>query len=194
MFRVNRWAKNPAAESDLPIIIPSSSLTGPALRNNEYGKAALGYLTLKQLLGDELFKKGFHAFIQRWNGKHPTPWDMFYSFNDATGKNLNWFWDNWYFSNHYIDLNLDKIEFKDKPTAYIKNIGGFAVPFVIQVHYADRTSEEFSFTPSVWEHDQKEIVLSLPTTHAKSIVAVKINTGIYLDADESNNVWKKTLK
>lgn len=192
LFRVNRWAKNPIAESDLPIIVPSSSLTGPALRNNEYGKAALGYLAVKQLLGDELFKKGLHTFMERWNGKHPTPWDMFYSFNDATGKDLNWFWNNWYFSNHYIDLNLTKVEWKDKPTVYIKNIGGFAVPFVIEVHYVDHTSEQFTFTPAAWERDQKEIALPLSTN--KSVVSIKVNTGIYLDADESNNVWEKVVR
>lgn len=192
MFRVNRWAKNPMAESDLPIITPTSSMTGPSLRNNEYGKAALGYLAVKQLLGDEGFKKGLHTFMERWNGKHPTPWDMFYSFNEGCGKNLNWFWNNWYFSNHYIDLNLSKVEFSDKPRVIIKNIGGFAIPFIIEVNYVDQTREQFTFTPAVWEANQKEIVLALPTK--KSVASLKVYTGIYVDADESNNVWKKTLR
>ncbi len=190
MFRVNRWAKNATAESDLPIITPTSSMTGPALRNNEYGKAALGYLAVKQLLGDEGFKKGLHAFMERWNGKHPTPWDMFYSFNDGSGKNLNWFWNNWYFSNHYIDLTLTSIESSSTKTIVkIKNTGGFAIPFTVNVTYGNGTKETFPFTPAVWEMNQREITLPLPTK--VSPTSVTMNTGIYVDANESDNEWRK---
>jgi len=190
MFRVNRWAKNPIAESDLPIITPTSSMTGPSLRNNEYGKAALGYLAVKQLLGDEGFKKGLHTFMERWNGKHPTPWDMFYSFNDGSGKNLNWFWNNWYFSNNYIDLTLTSVETSSPKTIVkIKNKGGFAIPFTLLVTYADGTKQEFYNSPTVWERNQKEISLPLPTKEAP--VAVVIAGGIYVDANEGDNNWKK---
>jgi hypothetical protein len=189
MFRVNRWAKNPIAESDLPIIIPTSSMTGPSLRNNEYGKAALGYLAVKQMLGDEGFKKGLHTFMDRWNGKHPTPWDMFYSFNDGAGKNLNWFWNNWYFSNNYIDLSLISVEASSKTVVKIKNTGGFAIPFTIDVTYSNGTKESFPFTPAVWEINQKEISLSLSTKEAP--VTVVITNGIYVDANEGDNGWRK---
>jgi Peptidase family M1 domain len=188
-FRVQRWAKNAVAESDLPIITPASSLTGTALRNNEYGKAALGYLAVKQLLGDELFKKCLHTFMERWQGKHPTPWDMFYSFNDAAGKNLNWFWNNWYFSNYYIDLSLTAVESaSNKTILYIKNSGGFATPFTIEVKYADGSKENFPFTPSVWETNQKETTIALTTK--KELTSLMIQTGIYMDAEEHDNKWE----
>ena len=29
--------------------------------------------------------------MDRWNGKHPAPWDFFYTFNDVSGQDLNWF-------------------------------------------------------------------------------------------------------
>jgi hypothetical protein len=38
---------------------------------------------LRSALGDELFTKCLKEFIARWNGKHPTPWDMFYTFEDV---------------------------------------------------------------------------------------------------------------
>jgi hypothetical protein len=34
---------------------------------------------------------------------------FFYTFNYASGKNLDWFWNNWFFSNYYIDLAVDKV-------------------------------------------------------------------------------------
>ena len=38
---------------------------GQALGNNEYGKASLGYLAMKDLLGDELFKKCLHEYMNQ---------------------------------------------------------------------------------------------------------------------------------
>ncbi|MGI8494526.1 MAG: M1 family metallopeptidase, partial [Pyrinomonadaceae bacterium] len=75
-FRVAGWINDPSAEQDLPIIIPGESRVGSGFGNNEYGKSALAYHALKDLLGDEQFKKGLHEFMSRWHGKHPIPWDM----------------------------------------------------------------------------------------------------------------------
>ena len=79
-FRVEGWISDPSAEEDIPIITPGDVLTGSGLGNNEYGKAALGYLAIKDLLGDELFKKCLHEYMNRWHGKHPIPWDFFLYF------------------------------------------------------------------------------------------------------------------
>ena len=97
-FRVDGWIHNPSSVGDLPIVTPADGLSPPAYGNSAYGKAALGYLALKDMLGDAAFRKALHAFIDRWHGKHPIPWDMFNTFNDVTGQNLNWFWNKWYFT------------------------------------------------------------------------------------------------
>ena len=55
-FRVAGWALTPTDESQIPIITPVNVLSGRAMGDNEYGKPALAYLALKDMLGDELFK------------------------------------------------------------------------------------------------------------------------------------------
>src|SRR6478672_8124189 len=102
-----RWA---TALEDLPIVTPADALTPNAYGNNAYGKAALGYLALKELLGDAEFGRALHGFMDRWHGKHPIPWDFFNSVNNITGRNLNWFWNSWYFQNNYIDLGVRSVE------------------------------------------------------------------------------------
>src|SRR4029077_3149708 len=129
-FRVNGWSNNPSSDQQVPIVTPGDAMTGGGFGNNEYGKASLGYLAMKDLLGDELFKKCLHEYMERWHGKHPIPWDFFYSFNSASGKNLNWFWSNWFFSNYYIDLSVrGVVKSKEGYQLTIDNIGGFAAPF-----------------------------------------------------------------
>ena len=190
-FRVNRWIHDPSTEEDLPIIIPSNVLNGVAYGNNSYGKASLGYLAMKDLLGDALFQKCLHAYMDRWHGKHPIPWDFFYSFNDASGRNLNWFWSNWYFSNGYIDLAIRTVSPAKKGKGYVvsvENIGGFDAPFDLEVTYSDGTYAVIHETSEVWSRGQKTISISLPG--AKAIQRIVLDGGIFMDADRSNNTWK----
>lgn len=187
-FRVNGWIRDPSAEQDLPIITPTNVLSGAAMGNNEYGKAALGYLALKDMLGDELFRKGLHTFMERWNGKHPTPWDMFFSFNAGAGRDLNWFWNNWYFSNNYIDFALQPVVTTAKQaTLTIDNVGGYVAPVDVVLAFADGTTQTVHQTPAIWQANQKQAVVKLPIT--QKLQSVKLTGGIFMDATPADNIW-----
>lgn len=184
-FRVNYYTYDPSFTEDLPVITPTDALTGSAYGNNAYGKPSLAYLAVKDLLGDDLFKKCLHTYMDRWHGKHPIPWDFFYSFNDASGKNLNWFWNNWFFSYNYLDLAIDKVDGKQ---AQIRNIGGFAIPFDLVITYADGSTLRTHQTPAVWTANQSMTTITLPDS-GKKIQSILVDNGIYVDADASNNKW-----
>jgi len=187
-FRVNRWINDPSPNEDLPIVTPADGLSGSAYGNNAYGKPALGYLALKELLGDAAFGKALHAFMDRWHGKHPIPWDFFNTFNDVTGQNLNWFWNAWYFSNSYIDLALNGVtKTGNGYTAVIDNIGGMPAPGDLQASYTDGSSETIHETPAIWAADQRRATVSIATD--KTLRALTLNGGIWMDADTTNNKW-----
>ena len=165
---------------DLPIITPRS--TG----NNGYGKPALGYLALKDLLGDSLFARALHGYMARWHGKHPTPWDFFYSFNDLTGRNLDWFWRSWFFQNSYIDIGVAGVSRRGGRTAVtLENIGGMPAPVDIVAHYADSSTATFHQTPAIWRADIHRAVVTLPG--AKTVRSVTLDHGIWMDADTTND-------
>jgi hypothetical protein len=186
-FRITGWIHDRSTDEDLPIITPSSELRG-GYGNNSYGKPSLSYFALKDMLGDELFKKALHAYMDNWNGKHPIPWDYFNSMNTASGKNLNWFFNNWFFTNNYIDLDLLNVaKGKGGYDLTIHNIGGFAVPFDAIATYEDGSTETFHQTPIVWQQDQRNITVTIKT--GKALKSVKLDGGIFMDADESNNTW-----
>ncbi len=186
-FRVNRWIHDRSTAEDLPVITPSSELRG-GYGNNSYGKPSLSYFALKDMLGDELFKKALHSYMDNWNGKHPIPWDYFNSMSTASGKNLNWFFNNWFFTNYYIDLDLKSgVKSNGSYTFSIYNVGGFAVPFDVNVTYADGTTQSFHQTPAVWEHNQRQVEVRIKTS--KAIKSVLLDGGIFMDADTSNNKW-----
>lgn len=185
-FRIRRYINDPSAEEDQPIISMSTQVSGAGYGNNSYGKASLSYLALKDMLGDDLFKKCLHEYMSRWHGKHPIPWDYFYSINDAAGQNLNWFWNNWFFSNNYIDLAIEKAgKNKNGYTVSVKNIGGFAVPFDVVAVFEDGSQQAFHQTPKVWEKNQQTANILIPTN--KKIARIKLDGGIFMDANENDN-------
>ena len=185
-FRVTRWIHGPH-EKENPIITPSPNVTFGG-GNNAYGKPSLSYLSLKDLLGDKLYKKALHNYMNNWNSKHPIPWDYFYSMEKGSKKNLDWFFYNWFFTPGYIDLNLAKVDKTTKGyTLNIKNIGGFAVPFDVIATYDDGSNESFHQTPIVWEGNQKEIAVNIKTR--KTVKSLKLEGGIFMDANEKDNTW-----
>jgi aminopeptidase N len=189
-FRVQNWTNDPSQEQDMPLITTGGNLSGPGIGNNQYGKPALAYLALKELLGDVTFKKALHEFMNRWNGKHPIPWDFFNTFNDATGQNLNWFWNSWFFSHNYIDLSVKEVKTAaNSTTVAIQNEGGMPVPFDVVVTYTDGTTERFHQAPSVWQKDGKSASVSIKTT--KPVSNVKLDGAIFMDAAPKDNEWKK---
>jgi hypothetical protein len=185
-FRVNRWIHGPH-DKENPIITPSPEVTFGA-GNNAYGKPSLSYLALKDYLGDKLFKKALHNYMDNWNGKHPIPWDYFYSMETGSGKRLDWFFYNWFYTPYYIDLALAKVDSNNKGyTLDIKNIGGFAIPFNVIATYQDGSKETFHQTPAVWEQNQKEITVHIKT--AKKATSLQLDGGIFMDANEKDNTW-----
>ncbi|MEZ5423549.1 MAG: M1 family metallopeptidase [Pyrinomonadaceae bacterium] len=192
-FRVRGWIRNMSSDADIPIMTPENVLTGGGYGNNKYGRAALGYLAMKDLLGDAEFKRVLHGFMERWNGKHPTPWDMYNSFNNISGKDMNWFWNAWYFSYSYIDLAVGGVEKRtDGSAVTVKNVGGAPAPFDVVVTFDDGTTERLHQTPAVWEKNMKEAVVRVASP--KTIKSVTLDGGIYLDYTDADNTWPAVAK
>jgi hypothetical protein len=188
-FRIRRYINDLSTEEDQPIITMSTQVSGAGYGNNSYGKASLSYLALKDLLGDDLFKIALHHYMDNWNGRHPIPWDYFYSINAGAKQNLNWFWNNWFFRNNYIDLKIKSVQSnKNKTIVTIENVGGFAIPFDVVLTTKDGKDKRQHFTPSVWSKNEKTITLTVDNNGAAN--SVKLDGGIFMDATPDDNVFK----
>ena len=182
MFRVAGWVSDPSAAADEPIITPNA--TG----DNGYGKPALGYLALKELLGDARYRKALHEYMELWHGKHPLPWDYFSSFSRTTGENLDWFWRAWFFEPNYIDVALRGATASGGGyRVTLENVGGMPAPVDLVVRYDDGTSETFHQTPAIWKADLRHATVTIATR--KKVQSIQLEHGIWMDADTSNDRW-----
>ncbi|HWE44095.1 MAG TPA: M1 family metallopeptidase [Gemmatimonadaceae bacterium] len=187
-FRVSGWINDPSPVSDIPIITPEDVMSS-GWGNNAYGKAALGYLAVKELLGDEMFRKCLHGYMDRWHGRHPIPWDFFNSFNDISGENLNWFWNAWYFENSYIDLGVRGVtRVRGGYDVTLDNIGGMPAPVTVKLGYSDGTSDTVHETPAIWRANLQRATVRIATK--KTLRSLRLDGGIWMDADSTNDSWK----
>ncbi|MBS1917966.1 MAG: M1 family metallopeptidase [Bacteroidetes bacterium] len=175
-------------EADPPVITPTTELTGIAMFNNSYPKPALGYLFVKDLLGDELFTKALHYYINEWNGKHPMPYDFFNCMNEGSGINLNWFWKRWFFDNGAPNLAITDVHKKGKEyAAVIEMKGTKPVPVDLTVFFDDSTHIFLHRNISAWEYGNKAI--SIPFTSAKIVKKLVLGSLHIPDSDKSDNVY-----
>ena len=177
--------------ADIPIIMPADTLRGQPVGRDGYDKAAVAYLALKELMGDEAFGEALHEFITRWNGKRPLPWDMFATFNDVSDEDLNWFFKNWFFSQNYIDLAVGEVEQVDGGyTVQVINTGGFAMPFDVKVEFADGTQQILHQNPGIWKDSAESITLKIESD--KELRSVTLDGGIFVDNTPGDNTWSAT--
>lgn len=176
-------------EIDLPITTLTTQQYGTSMFINSYPKPAMGYLFVKDMLGDELFFKALHNYIRNWNGKHPMPYDFFYSMNDGCGKNLNWFWKRWFFDDGVPDLAISKVITKGKQRQIVvESKGTKPVPVDVTINYADGSAEKLHRSIAVWEKEPKTIVLTV--TNNKKIKTVNLGSTYVPDVNKSDNVYE----
>ena len=193
-FAVEGYESAAGKEIDLPVITPSTQLQGIYYENetafsiNSYPKPGLGYLYIKDMLGDELFFKALHHYIKTWNGKHPLPYDFFNCINQGSGKNLNWFWKTWFFDTGYPDLAITTVTNK---AITITSKGNKPTPVDVTIFFADGTTTSIHRSIEVWEKGNKTI--TIPTNSSKKITKVELGNFYNADVDRANNTWISKL-
>ena len=116
------WEENyPSQRGEPELIVPYMLSTDqvPIMTNSEsimqfgpnaYSKPATAFNVLREtILGRELFDFAFKEYARRWKFKRPMPADFFRTMEDATGRDLDWFWRGWFYTTDHCDIAIDKI-------------------------------------------------------------------------------------
>lgn len=182
---------------DPPLFTNSSVLRGPVYDYLSYPKSALFFLYLRDILGDEVFKKSIQGFITRWNGKHPLPYDLFNTISDISGQNINWFIKPWIFEFGYIDMGVSIVEKDEKYVITIERIGNYPAPINLKVSYQDGTDETIHQTAAVWKN--REANFTVEKSIYKRIKKVELLDDYGVDVNPKNNsftvnAWKLNHK
>jgi aminopeptidase N len=174
---------------DAPLLVPSNVLKTPSYRHNSYAKAAVVYDILRDMLGDDLFKKALKEYMNRWNGKHPTPYDFFFTFNDASGKNMNWFWQKWFMDYASPDLALKNFKKENNELIItVTNIGELPLPVYLTIKTVEGDTQIIHKSAEIWKYGFSEIAITLPIT--KEILSIELGSQYVPDLNPENNKLK----
>lgn len=74
-----------------------------------YTKTATMLYNLKYVLGEETFLRAMKYYFNKWKFRHPYPEDFRQAMTEATGTDLNWFFDQWLDTDKKIDYKVKSV-------------------------------------------------------------------------------------
>jgi len=184
---ISSYNKSAGSFDDVPLMTASDNVGRYAYRFHAYTRSSVSFYLLYLYLGKEKFTEGLKLFTMRWKGKHPTPYEFFFTFNEAANEDLAWFWKPWFFEFGYADLSISNIENIDNSTVnvHIKNKTGFPVPIILEVTYKNGSSDKFVEKMDVWKNGKKDLTINIPNNEIKKL---ELNTLIIPDVFSDDNI------
>jgi hypothetical protein len=83
--------------------------SGGSYGANVYQKAALTLLTLEGYLGEEVMAEVMRTYFERWKFRHPRSEDFFAVAKEVSGRDLDWFFDQFFKSPDKLDYAVGTI-------------------------------------------------------------------------------------
>lgn len=185
---VNTFSTLGGTEKDVPLFVTSDELSFTSYRLSAYTRPGLSYLFLRDALGNEKFLEALHNYMNDWNGKHPCPFDYFFSFNKVIGKDMDWFWKPWYFARDYADLGIKNVVVKPgRVTVDIVKIGKVPIPINLIFHYSDGTKDSIYKSTAVWENQDE---VSIDFNPSKPVTVIELGASFIPDSNPKNNYYQ----
>jgi hypothetical protein len=171
-------------------------MTPPEAQNEYYqyyAKTALGLDILRNVvLGPDRFDYAFNEYVKHWAFKHPLPYDFYRAMNDASGEDLNWFFQPWFFTTWELDQAVQGVKYvKDNPAngaqITLVNKEKLAMPVDLKVTQANGKTEVLHLPVNIW---QRGGVWTFVYPSTSAIQSLEIDPDHQLpDVDRKNNVW-----
>ena len=162
---------------------------GPAFTVASYYKPSLVLEALRGVLGEETFHRAYREFIRRWAYRHPYPWDMWNTFEEIAGRDLDWFWRSWYYETWLLDQAVASVT----PSAQgavviIEDRGSVPMPVHLVARLASGQEVRREIPVSTWLTGARSTSITIPG----DVRRVEIDPERrFPDADPSNNAWSR---
>ena len=162
---------------------------------------------LRNYVGDDAFFKSLNNYLTTNKFKNGESTQMRLAFEDVTGKDLNWYWNQWYFGNGHPILKIDYAYDDTKGIAAViieqtQNTGNiFKLPMAIDVYtgakkvrhmvWAENKIDTFTFSctqkPDLINVDGDKILLCEKTDNKTAADFIHQNkyAPLYLDRKEA---------
>jgi hypothetical protein len=161
---------------------------GPARYVASYDKPGVMLHALRRILGDETFRTAYRTYAERWAYKHPTPYDFFNTFEDVSGRELDWFWRGAFYESWTMDHAIRSVETTEEKTVVtVADNGRLPMPVFLEATYPDGRTVERWVSVESWLDGQRQVKVVLEGGPVSRVV---LNPGDALpDLYRSNDQW-----
>jgi hypothetical protein len=98
-------------------------------------------------------------FINTWQYKHPTPYDLINTFEKHGTGDVEWFIDEWFFQQGWPDLGIENVQINgDTLSMEIVKKGRLPVPVELDLYYEGDEQEILRWNPDIWKDKDKLII------------------------------------
>jgi hypothetical protein len=162
---------------------------GPGYGIASYDKPATVLAALRAMLGEDTFMRGYREYFQRWAFKHPYPWDFFHTFDDVSGRDLEWFWRSWYYETWTLDQAVAGVRVEgDRSTVTIEDRGRVPMPVPLTIECRDGATVERTIPVDPWLEGRRRTSIEVDCAARRVTIDAPRD---YPDADRSNNTWEE---
>jgi hypothetical protein len=157
-----------------------------------YTKPPVALNALGAIVGDDAIQQAMSKYARDWKYKHPTPYDFFFSMNKSLGRNLDWFWYQWFFTTSTVDQSLESVTTSNGDAVItVRDKGDMAMPVIIRLSFTDGTMANRAVPAERWFSGSRTLVERVPLG-GKTIKSVTLDPeGRFQDLDRKNNVWPR---
>jgi len=154
-----------------------------------YAKMATNMAALRALVGDERFLRAYREYGRRWINKHPQPYDLWNTFEDVTGEDLDWFWRTWWYETWTLDQAVGAVSAGgDSVSIVVEDRGLAPMPARLTITREGGAVERVEVPVERWLAGARRHTVRVGTSPA--IARVEIDAERHFpDADRANNVW-----
>jgi hypothetical protein len=162
-------------------------------RDNVYTKSSYMLQVLKNYLGEARFLAGMQLYYDRWAVKHVNETRFIKAMEDASGEELDWFFDQWLHTTKVVDYRLNQVETESLPDGRfqtrieVENAGGFFVPISATLY--SENGDTAKATLQEFRHRSHGTI-----TAETDFMPVRVyldSENMWLDVDRRNNDSKR---
>lgn len=85
-------------------------LEGASYGLNSYSRVGLTLRTLESYLGEDTMAQVMRTYQQRWRYRHPSTQDFINVVNEVSGRNMDWFFQQFFYSSNQADYAVTGID------------------------------------------------------------------------------------
>jgi hypothetical protein len=177
-----------AAELEGAMMTPSDyHVPGPAYGVASYDKPATALAALRAVLGEDVFLRAWREFFDRWAFRHPYPWDMFRTFEDVSGRDLDWFWRAWYYETWSLDQAVGEVRVEgDRSVIVVEDQGRMPMPVTLTVACRGGETVERTIPVDAWLEGRSRTSIEIDCAATSVTIDAARD---FPDVDRSDNVW-----